>query len=643
MPDQNVTYKVTYEKIDYTITRVFNSTHGNVETFNAGGAPIDKAQIDDKVGVTVTPKKGYALESLVVTYEDGKQTLMLTGVSENKFTFTMPADAVTVTAIFTEVTYTAKLTKKGEGDVTLNTYFTGTMNADYLDTVTVNANPAEGWHLVSITVTGDAATGNVAVSPAIDPAGGDYTFTMPNCNVTVAVVFEKNDYTITTVSNPVQGTVTTTPAQSANVGDVVKVKVAPEQGYVLEDLTVTYANGEKSVALTKISENNFTFTMPAADVTVTATYKTVTYEARLDQDGEGIVRVNGHDSKKIKAAYLDEVTVEVTPADGWKVTKLLVNNGDVEVSPELQAKGGLYTFIMPNEDVDIKVVFEKITNQVETYAVNSYEEGHGTIIMNSKTGQVGDVMTITADPEEGYRVKRVVVVDENGTPIPVSFISEDKEHVEKWGFMMPAKPVKVRVVFGVYAASYYTDSRSDDWYYDAVNYVTDMGFFKGMTDDLFGPNILMTREMFVTVLARMEGVDITQYEGQTGGFADVAEDGWYTPYVAWAKDAGITTGYTDGSNRFGVNEPIRREQLFTMMYRYAKQKGIDMSVRNPQFMERYTDLDEISEYAYEALEWCVSEGIAKGMSDTTINPLEYAPRAHAAQMFQNYIDNVWYK
>lgn len=643
MPAQDVTYKVTYAKIDYSITKVFDAVQGKVETFDKDGKAISQAQIDDQVDVTVTPNKGYALKELTVTYDDGTQSVIFTGVGENAFTFTMPAKAVTVTAIFTEVTYTAKLTKTGEGNATLNTYFTETMNADYLDTVTIGAVPADGWHLAAIRVTGDAQTGDVAVSPAISAEGGNYTFTMPNCDVKVEVVFEKNDYSITVVSDETQGTVTTTPAESAQVEDVVKVNVKPNQGYALDDLTVTYADGQKSAALTGISDNNYTFTMPAADVTVTATYKTVTYEAVLEKTGEGTVRLNGHNAKTADVNYKDSVTLEITPDDGWYLKSLLVDGGEIEVTPAVQENGGEYTFTMPNYDVEISVVMEKITNTVTVYAVNAYEEGHGTVTMNADSAQVGDRMTITADPDDGYRVKRVSVVDAEGNSVPVSFVSEGVDYLEKWSFTMPASAVDVRVVFEAYAASYYTDCRTDDWYYEAVTYLTDLGLMTGMTDDLFGPQILMTREMFVTVLARMEGIDVTEWEGVDSGFTDASADGWYAPYLAWAKENGVTTGYTDGSGRFGVAEPITREQMFTMMYRYAKSKGVDMTVTYPQFMDRYVDKDQISEYAYDALVWCVSEGIAKGMSDTTINPQEYAPRAHAAQMFKNYIDYTWYR
>lgn len=249
----------------------------------------------------------------------------------------------------------------------------------------------------AIRVTGDAQTGDVAVSPAISAEGGNYTFTMPNCDVKVEVVFEKNDYSITVVSDETQGTVTTTPAESAQVEDVVKVNVKPNQGYALDDLTVTYADGQKSAALTGISDNNYTFTMPAADVTVTATYKTVTYEAVLEKTGEGTVRLNGHNAKTADVNYKDSVTLEITPDDGWYLKSLLVDGGEIEVTPAVQENGGEYTFTMPNYDVEISVVMEKITNTVTVYAVNAYEEGHGTVTMNADSAQVGDRMTITAD------------------------------------------------------------------------------------------------------------------------------------------------------------------------------------------------------------------------------------------------------
>lgn len=83
MPAQDVTYKVTYAKIDYSITKVFDAVQGKVETFDKDGKAISQAQIDDQVDVTVTPNKGYALKELTVTYDDGTQSVIFTGVGEN--------------------------------------------------------------------------------------------------------------------------------------------------------------------------------------------------------------------------------------------------------------------------------------------------------------------------------------------------------------------------------------------------------------------------------------------------------------------------------------------------------------------------------------------------------------------------------
>ena len=162
-----------------------------------------------------------------------------------------------------------------------------------------------------------------------------------------------------------------------------------------------------------------------------------------------------------------------------------------------------------------------------------------------------------------------------------------------------------------------------------------------MTDTLFAPYMNISREMFVTVIGRIAEVDAEAYAGKTSKFTDVEADEWYTPYIIWAEETGVVKGISDTS--YGVGEDITREQMFTMLYRYAQSCGIDVTPKNEEFLDRYTDRDEISEYAVEALNWCVGEGIARGMSSTTIDPLSLATRAQAAQMFKNFCDKVLYQ
>lgn len=651
---------------------VFNATVNGVVESENNATPDSFTLVKkykDRITFTATPDAGYEVDEVTVTTLDKEGEPLYVTFTESfegkvgTYSFSIPAtykesvhdvqsEDVVVTVTFRTSTYT--LTEADDngtnGTVSVNGRVSTqkTFNYQYQEPVTITATPDAGYYVASIVVTVDddgeeMFTTGVQEAPAMNTPAGDplaLSFAMPDEDVTYKVTYAKIDYSITRVFNEEQGTVTS--VDSAQVEDVVDVTVEPKQGYRLESLTATYDNGRKSLVLTEVGENQFTFTMPAKAVTITAVFTEAVYTATLTKKGEGTVRLNGHNTTKADADYLDVIAIDATPKAGWELKSITVDGGKVEVTPAIDPNGGTYEFVMPNYDVEISVVFERYASAVDVYEVNAYEDGHGLVTI-AKTGKVGDKMTLVADPHDGYRVKRVIVTDAEGHSVPVSFVSETKEYVETWSFIMPASAVSVKVVFEAYAASYYVDCRTDDWYYEAVTYVTDQGYFKGMTDNIFGPNILMTREMFVAVLARMEGVDISKYYRQETGFADVDIDGWYTPYIAWALEAGVTTGYTDGSNRFGVNEPITREQMFTMMYRYAKLKGVDTRVTYPQFMDRYIDKDEISEYAYEALVWCVSEGVAKGMSDNTINPQEYAPRAHAAQMFKNYCDNVWFR
>ena len=160
-----------------------------------------------------------------------------------------------------------------------------------------------------------------------------------------------------------------------------------------------------------------------------------------------------------------------------------------------------------------------------------------------------------------------------------------------------------------------------------------------MSDTLFAPHMKMNRAMFVTVLARMNGVDLTAYTGSD--FADVKTSAYYAPAVKWASENGIVKGYSDV--KFGPKDPITREQMCAIMYRYCDYAGYDIAIQNTQFMDRYTDIDQISSYAVESVEWAVGVGLICGMSKTTINPKNYATRAQVAQIIKNLSDKVIYQ
>ena len=119
----------------------------------------------------------------------------------------------------------------------------------------------------------------------------------------------------------------------------------------------------------------------------------------------------------------------------------------------------------------------------------------------------------------------------------------------------------------------FLDVDEDAWYYDAVCYVYGAGLFQGTSGTTFGPDDTMTRSMTATVLYRLSG---ETYTGTAATFGDMAAGAWYGTGVSWAAAREIAKGYGDG--RFGVNDPVTREQLAAILYRYARYKGEDVSV-----------------------------------------------------------------
>ena len=151
----------------------------------------------------------------------------------------------------------------------------------------------------------------------------------------------------------------------------------------------------------------------------------------------------------------------------------------------------------------------------------------------------------------------------------------------------------------------------------------------GTSDNLFSPYATTTRGMVVTVLHRLEGEPVVNY---SMSFDDVANGTWYTEAVRWAASEKIVEGY--GGN-FGVNDAITREQLVTILYRYAQYKGYDVSVGENTNILSYDDSFSISEYAYPALQWACGAGIISG-DDGSLLPQNHATRGQAAAILRRF-------
>lgn len=158
------------------------------------------------------------------------------------------------------------------------------------------------------------------------------------------------------------------------------------------------------------------------------------------------------------------------------------------------------------------------------------------------------------------------------------------------------------------------------------------GLFKGVSETEFAPDLDITRAMFVTVLYRMAGSPPVASTG--GKFMDVSEQAYYANAVAWASQTGITRG--TGDDRFSPDLSISRQELMTMLFRYAEYSGRDTSDRRT--LENVADVHEIAPWATEAVSWAYAQRLLNGYPDDTVRPLNTASRAQTAAILCRYED-----
>ena len=176
----------------------------------------------------------------------------------------------------------------------------------------------------------------------------------------------------------------------------------------------------------------------------------------------------------------------------------------------------------------------------------------------------------------------------------------------------------------------FSDVSPRDWFYKDVEYVYEKGIMDGIDKHTFAPDANLTRGMLVTILYRIEGEPVTR--GSTD-FTDVELGRWYTKAVAWAASKDIVNGY--GGGKFGPNDPVTREQLTTILYRYTAYKGESTAAFSGN-LNRFKDAASVSNYAVDAANWAVGEGIINGSGDLFM-PKSNATRAQVAAIIHRYL------
>ena len=180
----------------------------------------------------------------------------------------------------------------------------------------------------------------------------------------------------------------------------------------------------------------------------------------------------------------------------------------------------------------------------------------------------------------------------------------------------------------------FIDVRGDDWFYDDVAYVYENGLMNGTSETTFSPYISTTRGMIVTILYRMEGKPAVF---EACPFTDVKAGAYYERAIVWAAENGIVKGYGNGC--FGPDDQITREQMAAILYRYAKNRGLDVSVGENTNILSYDDALDISEYAVPAMQWACGAQIIHG-ADGRLTPGAKATRAQVAAILHRFCENV---
>ncbi|MBR4289489.1 MAG: SH3 domain-containing protein [Oscillospiraceae bacterium] len=379
----------------YTVTVDSSITGGKVTVSSKSYAK------GTTVSLTVTPDSGKELTSLTYTVGSGSPVT----ITNNKFV--MPAGNVTIKATFgtavAKYTVTLNANPTAGGTVTANATTNVTKDTEIVLTVT----PKTGYVLDGITALNTTNNTEVTVNNG--------KFTMPAGNVNVVVKFKPTTETTYTVKSTSDRVSVST--SSALAGESITLTVNPQEGKVLSELIVKNTS-DNSVVYTATSGNSHSFTMPAANVTVAATFADATYKVNIAQATGGTVSTDKTSYKKGET-----VTLTVNLADGYELETLKANNTDVKAAS---------SFVMPGSDASVTVTYKKTQY---TVTVNTAE--HGKVTADKTSAGIDELITLTATPDSGYKLTDVVVKKGDATVTKESATT----------FKMPAGNVTVTPTF----------------------------------------------------------------------------------------------------------------------------------------------------------------------------------------------------
>ena len=546
--------------------------------------------------------------------------------------------------------------------------------------ITLTATPNTGYHFKEWKV--ESPTGLVITNNK---------FLMPDSNVEVKAIFEEDapptptEFTIS-VKTDGNGTASSSPAKAA-AGTEITLTATPNKGYHFKEWQVISGG---------VTIKDDKFTMPDGNVEVKAIFEkdapaSTEYTITVKTDGNGTASAS-----HAKAVVGTEITLTATPNTGYHFKEWQVMSGGVTIKDD--------KFLMPNDNVEVKAIFEKDAPPAPTEFIVTFDGNGGTPSVGSMTTTNQKLSSLPSasrskhsfdgwytEKSGGTKITTDTVFSANTTVYahwtytggggggynpPVTYYTlrfetgggsdipsvqgtyntyiDLTKYVPTWrghtfigwyterSLMNKVSGVYLTKDMTVYAlwrvdenpgtgANPFTDVSEKDWFYGDVMFVYENGLMLGTSKTLFSPHGTATRGMMATILWRMEGSPAPKGKNS---FTDVEAGKWYADAITWTAENGIFAGY--GKDKFGPDDPITREQLAAIFYRYADYKGYDLTVKGN--LDKFKDADKITDYAKTAMQWAVGSDLVKGKSGALLDPQDKATRAEIATMLHRFIE-----
>ena len=406
-----------------------------------------------------------------------------------------------------------------------------------------------------------------------------------------------------------------------------------------------------AVQLKAVKEDNGTLTITDSTLTLTGNSNGATTGEQTIYVGNATVDINDGSNvyaqiKSADGAATQYYTVVFKNENGEDQSKIVASTSEPISLPDLPDQGynhfvgwtdGTTTYdantqVKIEKDTIFTAVWTYIPPANPNYRIDIPDFENGTVTADPAAAKAGATVTLTATPDEGYAVGSLTVTDRFGDAVKVTENADGT-----YTFTMPNGQVTVTATFVQVEepapTEPFIDVAEGDWFYDAVVYAYQNELMDGVGGNRFAPNSETTRAQLVTILYRLEG------EPAVSGdlpFTDVEAGIWYTDAILWAAQNNIVNGVSD--TEFAPGDDLTRQQLVTILYRYAEAKGYDVSASAD--LSGYPDAGQVQDYAQPAMAWAVAENIIQGMEDGTLKPAGNASRAQIATILMRFCEDV---